>query len=420
MTETTAPLFKRPVVRRLLVIALLVEIGYAVLNVSTMPVYLKYDRHFGESVIGLVLIAFLFMEAVFKSPMGHLADRFGPKTLMMAGPAISVGTALLSLAIPHGLPQPVQVLLFILLRACDGIAAAMIWPAAFSAMNDVVEDRERQQAMSLLNLCYMLGIALAFPVGGAVNDLSGVRWAGLLLAAALFAGVAIAVWRLLPRVKPHHEHTSEEAVSLQDFIVSMRRIPTYLILAVVTFAGVGFPMVIFKLFPKDQFGFTETQIGFLILPGALAMALASVPMSRFGERLGRARAVHYGLALSTAGMAVIGSGMFVPMLRQPWLLAVGAIPVGIGFLMTIPAWMASVSDIDPLRRGTNIGAIMTAQGLGAIVGAGIGSAMYEKLRPVGVQVGLGEAFGRYSPFFGCAVCIGVGWLMSLKLLQDPK
>ena len=87
------PLFARPAVLRLLVIALLAEIGYAVLNVSTMPVYLKYDRGLGESVIGIVLVAFLFTEAVFKSPMGHLADRFGPKKLMVAGPAISVGSA---------------------------------------------------------------------------------------------------------------------------------------------------------------------------------------------------------------------------------------------------------------------------------------------------------------------------------------
>jgi DHA1 family multidrug resistance protein-like MFS transporter len=423
-TATTTPtgsLFSRPVVRRLLVIALLAEIGYAVLNVSTMPVYLKYDRHFGESVIGLVLVAFLFAEAVFKGPMGHLADKFGPKALMIAGPAISFGSALLSLGVPHNLPQPIQVLAFVLLRALDGLAAAMLWPAAFSAMNDAVEDRERQQAMSLLNLCYMLGIALAFPVGGIVNDLAGERWAGLVLATALFAGVSLAVWRLLPRVAPHHEHVEAgEAVSIQDFLVSMRRIPSYLILAVVTFAGVGFPMAIFKLFPKDQFGYTETQIGLLVFPGAIAMALASVPMSKLGERLGRARAVHFGLGLSGAGMAVIGSGMLVPMLRHPLLLAFGAIPVGIGFLMTIPAWMASVSDIDPQRRGTNIGAIMTAQGIGAILGAPIGSTLYEKLQPVGVQLGLGEAFGRYSPFAGCAACILAGWLISLKLLHDPK
>jgi len=414
-------LIRRPEVFRLLLVALLAEIAYAVLNISTMTVYLRDDRHFGESTVGLVLVAFLFIEAVFKSPMGHFADRFGPKLFMLLGPTMSVGTSLLSLAVPHSSGHPGEVMVFILLRAIDGLGAAMLWPAAYTAMNEAVADSERQEAMSLLNLCYMLGIAVAFPLGGAVNDLFHVKWAGLILAAGMFGAVAVCVGRFIPwfkREKPPGEATNE--VGIADFIKSMKQIPSYLILSAVTFAGIGFPMAIFKLFPQDQFHLTETQIGFLILPAALAMAIASVPMSKLGERIGRVRAVHVGLGLSFAGMALIGMGMIFPFMRQVWLLAVGGIPLGIGFLLTIPAWMASVSDIDPQRRGTNIGAVMTAQGLGAIVGAPIGSTLYEKLQPVGVQIGLGHGFGRYAPFMGCAACLLIGFLISLKILREPR
>ncbi len=59
--------------------------------------------------------------------------------------------------------------------------------------------------------------------------------------------------------------------------------------------------------------------------------------------------------------------------------------------------MASISDIDPKCRGANLGAVMTAQGLGAIVGAPIGAFMYEKMQPVGFHLHLGISFGRYSP-----------------------
>ncbi|AIE83984.1 MFS transporter [Fimbriimonas ginsengisoli] len=432
-TEPATPnkaLLRRPTVLRLLIVALLAEIGYAVLNLSTMTIYLRDDRHFGEATVGWVVVSFLLVEALFKSPMGHLADRFGPKMFMLLGPAMSAVTAVLSLVVPRTGGAPFEVFLFILLRAIDGLGAAMLWPAAFLRMNDAVADDERQQGMSLMNLCYMLGIAVAFPLGGAANDIATqilqrhgmgpIRWAALILASSLFAAVAIAVWRLVPSGKPKHAHVEEVAtneVGLADFLKSMRQIPSYLLLATVTFAGIGFPMVIFKLFPVDQFGFSETQIGFLILPGAAVLAACSVPMSKFGEKIGRVKAVHLGLGLCTIGMAAIGSGMFLPLLRQPWLLALGGIPVGIGFLLAIPAWMASVSDIDPQRRGTNIGAVMTAQGLGAIVGAPIGSAMYEKLQPLGRQLGLTEAFGRYSPFVGCAVCLLIGWLISLRILK---
>jgi MFS family permease len=118
-------------------------------------------------------------------------------------------------------------------------------------------------------------------------------------------------------------------------------------------------------------------------------------------------------------MWVVGIGMFIPALRHPWVLGIAGLPVGIGFLLTIPAWFASVSDLDKTRRGANIGAVMTAQGLGTIVGAPIGSALYEKLQPIGVSLGLGEGFGRYSPFVGCAACLTAGLLMSLKILRPP-
>jgi MFS family permease len=92
---------------------------------------------------------------------------------------------------------------------------------------------------------------------------------------------------------------------------------------------------------------------------------------------------------------------------------VGGLPLGLGFLLTIPAWMASVSDIDPKRRGANIGAVMTAQGLGAIIGAPIGGFLYEYLIPV-----LGVHVAHYSPFLCCSACVTAGWLLSLRMLTS--
>lgn len=414
---------------RLLIVALFAEVGYAVLNISTMPVYLEAaptsglisnGRGFGASVIGLVLVAFLLSEAIFKSPMGHLADRFGPKKLMLFGPLLSVGTSILSLLVPHG-GGVWEVLAFILLRAIDGLGAAMLWPAAFSEMGAAVDDEHRQQAMSFLNLCYMLGIALALPIGGGVNDLFGVKWAGLILAAVLFACVSAAVAIFVPRVSPaRHDGPEAGEFKLGAFLHSLRQIPSFLLLAVVTYAGIGFPMAIIKIFAQDAFHMSESAFGALVFPAAILMAAASVPMSKFGERIGRIRAVHYGMGACSVGLILIGLGMFIPPLRQVWVIVVGSLPVGLGFLLAIPAWMASVSDIDSKKRGANLGAIMTAQGLGAIIGAPIGATLYEKLQPVGYQIGLGKGFGFYAPWAGCAVCVTLGWIISLRILHKPK
>ena len=225
------PIYLRPAVAKLLVIALLAEIAYATLNLSTMPIYLKAaplaghhlipnGRNFGEAVIGLVVTAFLFAEAVFKGPMGHLADRFGPKKLMIMGPTISLCTTLISLFMPELGGGTLEVIVFVILRACDGLGAAMLWPAAFSAVNQVLPDEDRQQGMSLLNLCYILGIALAFPLGGVANDLTGTKWAGMVLAASLFLGAAVAVWRFVADFRPSHAESGEGEHGLQDFFKS--------------------------------------------------------------------------------------------------------------------------------------------------------------------------------------------------------
>lgn len=404
------PLTRRPAVVRLLVVALLAEIGFAVLNISTMPVYLANDRGFGEAAIGLVLTAFLFSEAAFKSPMGHFAERFGRKNMVLMGAGLVTMTPLLSLAVPHGLGVN-ETLLFVLLRIVDGLAAAMIWPAAFAAMADTVEVDEQQQGMSLLNVCYLLGIALALPIGGAVNDLSGQRWASLILASVLFAAVAISVWRTMaPDGKAHRPVPDLGVLPLDQLAKTARQIPAYVTLAVVVFAGIGFPMAIIKLFAEQQLRMSESAFGMLVLPAAAGMAVFSVPMSRFGEQLGRVKAVHLGLGLCAGGLTFIALGAFLPGFRSPWILMLGGLPVGFGFLLALPAWMASVSDIDPNRRAANIGVVMAAQGVGAIIGAPIGAAFYEKLQVYGAE------FGRYSPFLGCAVCVTAGWLLSLRIL----
>lgn len=428
--KSNPPVWKKSAVWRLLVIALLAEIGYAVLNISTMPVYLRADpgtrwipdgRAMGASVIGFILVAFLFSEAVFKSPMGTLADKYGHKRFMFVGPVMTTCTSLVSVILPHQ-EGALEVLLFVILRVIDGVGAAMLWPAAFSLMGSSVEDEERQQAMSLLNLCYMIGIAVAMPIGGLVNDMSGRRWASLILSACLFACVAVAVWVFVPsKEKPHAAAQDEHAIGWSDFLASAKAIPGYLMLAVVVFAGIGFPMAIVKPFAEDEFGMTETQFGFLVFPAVALMATLSVPLSKFGERIGKARATHWGIGLCAAGLAFVCLGAFIPIFRMSWALAVGCIPLGIGFLLAIPAWMASVSEIDPERRGANIGAVMTAQGLGAIIGAPIGSALYEKLQPAAPELHEFQMrIAHYSPFFGCAICVFFGWLLSLRLLHNQR
>lgn len=436
LNPPASALWRRVAIRRLLIIALLAEIGYAVLNLSTMPVYLREARGYGEGMIGIIIGAFLLSEAVLKGPMGGLADKFGRKRLIVLGPALSVITALATLIVPKEVGAW-ETFMLVGLRMLDGLGAAMLWPAAFALVGESVQENEKQEAMSLLNLCYLTGIALALPLGGMANDFlgpflssfTGATSASLYLAAILFLACAISAMLVLPsgrEMRANFKSRREQASSTEDihnFVSTLRRIPSFLIIGFVTFMGIGFPLTIVKPFALDQFGLTETKFGLIALPAAFAMAALSVPVGRLGERIGRARAVHIGLFLCALGMCLIAAGSIMEAFRTPLVFALAGIPVGLGFLLTIPAWYASVSEIDCDRRASNIGAVMTAQGVGAIIGSLVGSQLYERMRGFTNWFGidLGIDFARYSPFIGCAVCVVTGWLLSLRVLHgSPK
>lgn len=133
-------------------IALLAELGYAILNIATLPLHLDVDLH-EASWTGLVLASFLTVEAVFKTPFGALGDRIGRKPLMVAGPFFSG----LCCFIMYYLTQAWQ---FMIVHGLNGLGFAAFWPSCFSTIADRVRKQDLTLAMSVFNLTYMLGIAL--------------------------------------------------------------------------------------------------------------------------------------------------------------------------------------------------------------------------------------------------------------------
>ncbi len=357
------PLWKKPQVLHLLVIALCAEVGYAVLNISTMPLYLKETRGLGTTSVSLVITAFLLSEALFKSPMGHLADKYGRKRLMTFGPMLTIGTSLLSFAVPWQ-PHWLEVLIFMMLRVLDGIGAAMLWPGAFASMGDAVEDCQRQQAMSLLNVCYLLGVALALPLGGIVNDIcSKISFINdhllphspsLLLATGLFCAVVYTSWRFLPNDnKVVSAEPMEGETNIGEMVRLAREIPQYLILAIVTFMGIGFPMTIIKIFAFDEFKMSESAFGLLVLPAALSMAIFSVPMSNSARSWAGRPQFTLVWASAHSGCSSFPWGHSSPSLelRSRWRSE--AFRSALGFcLPSPPGWRASVMPTPTNARQT--------------------------------------------------------------------
>jgi DHA1 family multidrug resistance protein-like MFS transporter len=398
MEPKSVAVWKRPEVFRLLLVALAAELGFAVLNVSVMPVFLD-DRGLSGKVIATVFSTFLLAEALLKGFAGHMADKYGRRLFMILAPAMMVCTPLLTMMVPVG--ASFQVAAFVGLRVVDGLAAAMLWPALYAAVGDVVAVGERAQGMSLLNVCFMIGLATGPLVGGLLNDSLGSLTPSFYLASGLFAGTALVAILFARKDSRKHrlergEHVEEHG--LGDLLVCAKRMPAVLTLAVVVFFGAGILAPVIKLLAGELYGLSETQFGLLLLPAAAAMAILGIPLGRWAEKIGSSKAVNLGLILAAVGMWCVAIGAWVFFARTLLVLGVSAALVGVGFLVAVPAWQAFVSHIDPKKSGSYLGAVMTAQGIGAILGAAIGGALYD--------------FDKYLPIIACAAVISISVILS--------
>lgn len=370
--------------------ALLAELAYAILNLSAMPMYVDKGLH-EFSHYGIIFGTFLATEALSRPALGALGDRIGRKPLMVAAPAITAVTSYLTILI--GGPMVVPAL--ICLRAIDGLGSSALWMNAFASVGDIVGEKHRSAAMSVLNVTYMGGMALGFLLGGGANDYFHTLHASFYLASILFILAFLVMLLFFPHEKPHHlelhleelAHPAElvkEAESklikklqslgvwLKSIFSSFGLVPDMVVMAIVTFVGMGMLTPIVKVYAFDHLGLSETKFGLFVAPIAAGMGIFAVPLGHLGDRFGKTTAICWGLFASSLAMWVIA------LFRSLYLIGIAGIAIGLGFTIAFPAWNALViSSTDPRRRGEVLGAVGFAQGLAAMAGTLLGPLIYK-------------------------------------------
>jgi DHA1 family multidrug resistance protein-like MFS transporter len=357
---------------------------------------------------------------------------------------------------------------FGVLRAMDGLGEAALWPSLYAYVGDVVVEAQRGAAMGVLNLVYMVGIAFSFLAGGYVDDTFGpvlthqqtlahqmhqaARNAGqhfrttlhglhgfhglhhfslshpvpvtplvaapvnfvpppvyqpeyyypsFYLTAALFTVAVIAGLFLRAKGRPAHgeaghEHHEEEPITWESFV------------AVVEFAGIGCISLLVKKFALDEFHVTETQFGQLVLGPALLIGLCAVPAGRLADHWGKARTMQLGFSMAALGLW--GIPILHHLLRHDLIAGqaafVGAgVVMGVGSVLAFPAWLAILTSLcGDNQRGKVFGAVSTAQGVGALIGALLGTTLYD--------------VGHIVPFVAAAVLTTAGALLALLFVRE--
>jgi MFS family permease len=421
------PLSIRRLLTAIVLVAISAELGYVIINFSAMPVFIQ---SIGLPVqwIAIMGTAFLLMEGLLKSPFGVLGDRLGRKVMIMTGPCVTIFTTLLT---PH-IHNPYTLLM---LRVLDGMGAAALWPACFSLIGDHVPEERRATAMNFFNLAYLMGVSLGPMIGGVVNDfafhhlhiadaarrLVVSKEASFYVASALFMVTAVSAALLLPGGRPTvvtagHAGTGEGGFNLQDFKRMLASIPMTLLITFIIFLGVGLVMTYVKVFTIATFfkgvPDAESKFGTLLLIPALIIAVLSVKLGTLGDRIGKGAAVKLGL-----GLCAFGFWALLILFNKVALVLFGSV-VGIGFVIAFPAWMALVtSTCDETQRGAAVGAVGTAQGLGAIFGVAISGNLYARR---GFHLGPIIIPRHGLPFLGCGIMLLIAFVLAMITVRDTR
>jgi len=141
---------QEPMMRRLLVVALLADIAFGAL-VPFVNLYLTAELKAPERVTGTAFAGYFAVEMLLKTPFGALSDRIGRKPVLLLGIGITVTMATLMALTrnPHH---------FMLLFPAAGLGVAAFFPTIAALATDIASEEERGGVIGVLNLTYFLGM----------------------------------------------------------------------------------------------------------------------------------------------------------------------------------------------------------------------------------------------------------------------
>lgn len=379
----------------------------------------KISEEFGVSNVrlGFVFSAFLLGYALFQTPAGWFADRFGPRRVLTGGVIWWGIFSALTAAVSHNIANPVMVLLVI--RFLLGVGEAIIYPASNQFVARWIPSHERGVANGIIFAGVGIGAGVTPPLISYVMLHFG--WRSSFLMSALIGLAAGAVWYLAARDTPesHSAVSSSELALIQSGIsksgasqdsglLSWSTIfssPIVWILSLAYFCFGYVAWVFFSWFylylAKVRGLDLKSSALYATLP-FLAMAICS-PLGgaisdfltrRFGPRIGRCTMAVLGFAL-TALFIVLGSGVKDARVAS-FVLAGGA---GSLYLSQSSFWAVS-ADLGGKSSGSLSGFMNMANQVGGMI-------------TVSLTPFLADRFGWNAGFNVAAAMAGVGaiaWL----------
>lgn len=338
------------------------------LIVPLLPVYAE-QLGANPLLIGLIFAAETAAKSVFSIPFGYVSDRLNRKWLITAGLGIS-GLSVIALGFVRA------PLLFIVIRAIDGIATAMRNPATNAYIGDQFEEAERGSAMGAYRTLGMLGIAIGPALGGLLAAVEGFALPFIVLGVGTVLGSSLLLVLLEPAETTDDEADEED--SQPFWKVSPSRIAD---MTTVPMAAVGVSMFLsqlgtgafssmFAVLMEQNLAVGPAYIGSLWSLFGISMFILTPIGGSFADKAGRKRSLIIGDLLWA--VVVLGLVLAVSKYLPPVLMLIA----GVATAFAGPALGAIQYEVAPEGyEGTLLGFYSTASSAGMAVGPVLGGAV---------------------------------------------
>ena len=351
--------------------------------VPAVPRYVQGPLAAGDVAVGLVVGAFSLSAFFLRPWVGGLGDRWGRRPLMVLGAGLFTVSVL-----GYGTASSPEALAG--LRLLTGAGEACFFVGALTAVADLAPAQRRGEAMSLASLALYVGIGVGPLLGEVAIERSGFGAAWALAGAAGLAAVAVAV--LVPDTRPHDPAPEPGGPAAGRRLVHRAGLLPGLVLLAGILGMAGF-LTFVPLYALDL-GMGGSRV-VLLLFAAVVVGTRGVG-ARIPDRLGPARATRIALALSAAGLAMVGAW------RTPAGLVAGTAVFATGVALLTPAVMTlAVQGVAPRERGAVIGT--TSSFLDLAIGLG----------PAALGL-VAAAAGRPATFLASAAGAGAGLVMVVR------